>query len=72
MFYLYASFTHKYHGEKVALINKYRLHYEAAQSRDIETQAWSDEGIKFSILWTYIDPPYPNISYSKLQEMVMK
>ena len=70
MYYLYAGFNHKY-GDEVALVGAFGAYSEAQQLKDLEELAWSDEGLKFQIRATEIDPP-PNISYNKLQVMVMK
>ena len=65
---LYASYTNK-SGENIALVGKYENQYKAEQTKDIEMQAWSDEGLVFTLATV---PLASNISYEKLQEMVMK
>ena len=70
IYHLYAGFDHKY-GSEAALVGRFKTLSEAKETKDIEELAWFDEGLRFKISTKAINPG-PNISYEKLQEMVMK
>ena len=70
IYHLYAGFNHRY-GSEVALVERFQTLEAAEICKSEEELAWSDEGLRFKISTEAINPG-PNISYEKLQEMVMK